>query len=211
MVLAVMDLSVGRGLVEVLRGVSFRLAPGAALVLRGPNGAGKTTLLRTLAGLTPPFAGRVEAEPDSVAYAGHADGIKAQLTVAENLDFWAAVFGRDEVGAAMDAFDLRGLADRRAGELSAGQKRRLSLARLLVAGRPVWCLDEPTVSLDAENVARFAAAVTAHLAAGGAAVMATHIELGIGSAETLDVARFAAPPPSAGDPGADPFGGDAPL
>ena len=96
------------------------------------------------------------ARPDAIAYAGHADGLKAQLTVAENLRFWAGAFAAHDITPALDAFDLHPLADRRAGEMSAGQKRRLSLARLLVTRRPVWCLDEPTVSLDVENVARFA-------------------------------------------------------
>ena len=128
--------------------------------MRGPNGSGKTTLLRTLAGLTPPITGRVEADPDAIAYASHADGLKAQLTVAEKTSpSGPASSAMRDTAPAIEAFHLGPLLDRRAGEMSAGQKRRLSLARLLVSGRPVWCLDEPTVSLDAENVARFAAAV----------------------------------------------------
>jgi heme exporter protein A len=164
MVLSVTDLSCARGAAQVLAGVSFSVSPGEALILRGPNGAGKTTLLRTLAGLTPPLAGVIDCAPDTIAYAAHADGLKAQLTVAENLTFWAGAFASDDIAPALDAFDLHDLAHRRAGEMSAGQKRRLSLARLLVTGRPLWCLDEPTVSLDVENVARFARAVEAHLA-----------------------------------------------
>jgi heme exporter protein A len=190
MSLAVHDLSVTRGGLQILAGVAFAVAPGEALILRGPNGAGKTTLLRTLAGLTPPLAGRIEAAPDSIAYAGHADGLKAQLSVAENLGFWAGVFGAAGIGAAVEAFDLSELLDRPAGNLSAGQKRRLSLARLLVTGRPVWCLDEPTVSLDAENVGRFARAVETHLAGGGSAVIATHIDLGLPTARSLDITPF---------------------
>ena len=192
MVMRVTDLACGRGEAQVLAGLSFSLASGQALILRGANGSGKTTLLRTLAGLTPPIRGQIEVAPDAIAYSGHADGIKAQQSVAENLTFWTSVFGsRGGITAAMDAFDLQGLAPRRAGELSAGQKRRLSLARLLVTNRPIWCLDEPTVSLDTENTARFAAAVTAHLQAGGAALIATHIDLGL-QAETLDVTQFTA-------------------
>ncbi|MGI3187073.1 heme ABC exporter ATP-binding protein CcmA [Nioella aestuarii] len=190
MSLSVQSLSCARGGIQVLTGVNFAVAPGEALILRGPNGAGKTTLLRTLAGLTPPLKGRIDAPVEGIAYAGHSDGLKAQLSVAENLRFWAGVFGATGIDAAVAAFDLGELLDRRAGNLSAGQKRRLSLARLLVTGRPVWCLDEPTVSLDVENVSRFARAVETHLKGGGSAVIATHIDLGLPNARSLDIAPF---------------------
>ncbi len=187
------DLAVARGGVPVLEGLSFALEAGQALVLRGPNGSGKTTLIRTVAGLQPPLAGRVQGT-DDVAYAGHQDGLKTSLSVTENLRFWAAIYGAGDVEAAMARFDLGGLRDRLAGNLSAGQKRRLGLARLLVTGRPVWVLDEPTVSLDAASVALFADAVKAHLAGGGAALMATHIDLGLPEARVLDVTPFKARP-----------------
>jgi heme exporter protein A len=189
--LAAHDLAVARAGVPVLQGVSFALEPGRALVLRGPNGIGKTTLLRTIAGLQPPLQGRFEAAPDSITYAAHADGVKATLTVAENLTFWARVFGTDAVGAAMDRMALRDLADRRAANLSAGQKRRLGLARLLVSGRAIWVMDEPTVSLDTASVQLFATVVRDHLAAGGAALIATHIDLGL-EADLLDLTPFKA-------------------
>ncbi|QFS82714.1 Cytochrome c biogenesis ATP-binding export protein CcmA [Roseivivax sp. THAF40] len=187
------DLAVARGGVPVLEGLSFTLEAGQALVLRGPNGSGKTTLIRTVAGLQPPLSGRVEGI-EAVAYAGHQDGLKTSLSVTENLTFWAAVYGAGDVEAAMARFDLTGLRDRLAGNLSAGQKRRLGLARLLVTGRPVWVLDEPTVSLDTASVGLFAEAVKAHLAEGGAALMATHIDLGLPDARMLDVAPFKAKP-----------------
>ncbi|KEJ95620.1 heme exporter protein A [Pseudosulfitobacter pseudonitzschiae] len=186
MELNVTELSVARGGLPVLEGVSLSLAPGQALVLRGPNGSGKTTLLRTIAGLQPALAGNVTGAEDRIAYAGHADGLKAMLSVSENLTFWAAVFGTRHVDAALAAFALEPLADRLAGTLSAGQKRRLGLARLLVTGRPIWVLDEPTVSLDADAVTLFADAVRAHLAGGGMALIATHIDLGL-EAAVLDV------------------------
>ncbi|MEO9826493.1 MAG: heme ABC exporter ATP-binding protein CcmA [Paracoccaceae bacterium] len=178
-----------RGGVTVLDGVSFELAAGEALILKGPNGSGKTTLLRTIAGLQPASAGVITARPESIAYAAHADGIKVPLTVAENLTFWAGLFGAPNIDAALTAFDLHALRNRPAGALSAGQKRRVGLARLVVTGRPIWALDEPTVSLDAASVALFARAVSEHLAAGGAALIATHVDLGL-EARSLDVSAF---------------------
>ena len=192
MELRVTDLAVQRGGLTVLEGLSFALPPGQALILRGPNGVGKTTLLRTLAGLQPAVTGRIDAPAESLAYSSHADGLKAMLTVTENLSFWAAVHGTDAAGQALEAMNLTGLRNRRAANLSAGQKRRLGLARLLVSGRPIWLLDEPTVSLDAESVALFAGAVRGHLAAGGAALMATHIDLGLAEAAVLDLTPYRA-------------------
>ncbi|MFW8636862.1 heme ABC exporter ATP-binding protein CcmA [Cribrihabitans pelagius] len=198
MTLNVSDLSVARGGLPVLEGVSFTLDSGRALILRGPNGSGKTTLLRTIAGLQPPLRGRIEGAEDRIAYAAHSDGLKPALTVAENLSFWASVFGRNGIEHALEAFDLQALRSRQAGMLSAGQKRRLGLSRMLVTGRPIWVMDEPTVSLDRTSVALFADAVRAHLAQGGAALIATHIDLGL-EGEVLDVTPFKAVPPALGD------------
>lgn len=191
MTLSLTDIAVARGGVPVLSGVSFTLSAGSALVLRGPNGSGKTTLLRTIAGLQPPLAGQMLGAVDTVAYAGHADGLKSMLSVAENLSFWAAVYGQRDIAPALEAYGLAPLADRLTGTLSAGQKRRAGLARLMVTGRPIWILDEPTVSLDTDAVAMFADAVRAHLATGGMALLATHIDLGI-EAQVLDVAPLRA-------------------
>ena len=187
----VSDVAVARGGVPVLEGVSFSLAPGQVLILRGPNGIGKTTLLRAVAGLQPVLAGTINGAEDRVAYAGHVDGLKTTLTVRENLSFWAAVYGGRDVDHALAFYDLGSLADRLAQNLSAGQKRRLGLARLLVTGRPVWVLDEPTVSLDTERVRMFADAVRANCAEGGAALIATHIDLGL-DAEVLDLTSYRA-------------------
>jgi len=184
-------LACARGGVPVLEGVGFTLAAGEALLLTGRNGAGKTTLLRTVAGLQPPLAGSLEVAEGEIAYASHADGIKPTLTVEENLRFWARIFGRREIDGALDAFDLAALADRQGRDLSAGQKRRLGLARLLVTGRRLWLMDEPTASLDTASAGLVAAALSRHLAAGGAALIATHLALDL-EAGRLDLSRHGA-------------------
>ncbi len=190
--LTVEGLAVARGGVPLLSGVSFSVTAGQALVLRGPNGCGKTTLLRAIAGLQPALIGTIDLAPDMIAYAAHADGIKATLTVSENLTFWAAIYGTRGIDAALDRMNLRALADRAAQNLSAGQKRRLGLARLIVTGRPLWVLDEPTVSLDVASVALFGDVVRAHLAGGGMALIATHIDLGLPEAKMLDLGPYKA-------------------
>lgn len=199
MTLTVTNLSCSRGGLTVLSGVTFTLEPGQALVLQGPNGIGKTTLLRTVAGLQPPQSGQITTPPDSIAYAAHADGIKPTLTVHENLAFWAAIFGTRNITPALAAMQLSALQSRPAATLSAGQKRRLGLARLLVTGRPIWLLDEPTVSLDTASTALFTAMIAAHLGQGGSALIASHIDLGLAAATHLNLTPYAnrtAPQPS---------------
>ena len=157
--LSVADLSCTRGGRPVLHGIGFALADGEALVLRGPNGAGKSTLLRALAGLLPADRPRsrstarrradADAWAERVAYAGHLDAVKPQLTVAENLAFWAALFGGDGRRRRSPPSTSRRSPTGRRSCCSAGQKRRLGLARLLLAPRRLWLLDEPTVALDA--------------------------------------------------------------
>ncbi len=189
--LHVSNLSVARGGMTLLSGVDFALNAGQILVLRGANGLGKTSLLRCIAGLQNPVEGQITA-PDTVAYSGHADGLKGQMTVLENLAFWSSVYHGPSPEVALDAYDLHALADRPAANLSAGQKRRLGLARMQVSGCALWVMDEPTVSLDADNVALFRAALDRHVQSGGAAVITTHIDLAIASARLLDLTRFKA-------------------
>jgi heme exporter protein A len=179
-VLSADNVAVFRGERLVFRDLSFQVANGGALVLAGPNGSGKSTLLRLLAGLVRPIAGRVlwnGAEGDfDVAYVGHQDAVKPGLTAAENLGFAAAVSGRP-VGGALAAFGLQGLAELPARMLSAGQKRRLALSRLLLTAAPVWLLDEPTLGLDTAAIERFGAVLAGHRDAGGIVVTATHVPL----------------------------------
>ena len=192
-------LRVERGALAVIEGLSFAVAGGEALLLTGANGAGKTTLLRGIAGLIAPAAGTVRLEGgdgdatvgEQCHYVGHMNGLKASLTAAENLGFWARYLGLDgedagrRVRAALERLELSALAGIPAGYLSAGQKRRLGLARLLVAQRPVWLLDEPTVSLDAASAGVLAGVVAEHVKGGGIAVAATHLPLGIAGAREL--------------------------
>ena len=189
MLLIIDNLRVRRGSRDVIAGLSLQLAGGEGLLLTGPNGAGKTTLIRAVAGLLRPEDGCVRLEGgvadtelgQQCHLIGHHNGIKASLSVAENLRFWARFLGGGEaaVEPALERLGLASIEDLPAGFLSAGQKRRLGLARLLVAQRPLWLLDEPTVSLDAASTAVLAAIVAEHITNGGLAIAATHTPLGI--------------------------------
>jgi heme exporter protein A len=188
--LQVSNLSVARGGKLLLHDVSFSVQPGQALVLRGANGVGKTSLLRCIAGLQTPTSGIILA-PETVAYAAHADGLKGQLSVLENLKFWADIYGGPRPDIALNSYSLGNLAYQPAANLSAGQQRRLGLARMLVTGCRLWVLDEPTVSLDVQNVALFRKVLKAHLQGGGAAVLATHIDFEL-LVESLDLTNYIA-------------------
>ncbi|MGD9544693.1 MAG: heme ABC exporter ATP-binding protein CcmA [Methylocystis sp.] len=197
--LCVDDLAVVRGGRAVLHRLSFSLSSGQALIVTGPNGAGKSTLLRALAGLLPHAAGAVALAggppdlelPQQAHYLAHSDGMKAALSVEENLEFWSRYLAQApdrrsrSVAAALGVVGLAHVAAAPFGALSAGQKRRAALARLLVAFRPLWLLDEPLTALDRASREKFAAAMREHCANGGLIVAATHEPLGLDDASTL--------------------------
>ncbi len=201
MALHIYNLTVRRGERTILAGLSLSAEAGEALLLTGANGAGKTTLLRAIAGLLPIAEGGIRLDAaggeddarvaESCHFIGHLNGIKPGLTVAENAMFWAGYLGgsREGVTSALEHLRMADLAPIQAAYLSAGQKRRLGLSRLLVAPRPVWLMDEPAVSLDTASQALLAEAVNRHLAQGGIVVAATHQPLGFAPAREHRLGR----------------------
>ncbi|THV12022.1 heme ABC exporter ATP-binding protein CcmA [Rhizobium rhizophilum] len=200
------NLSARRGDDLIFVNVSFTLGPGDALVLTGRNGSGKSTLLRVLAGLLRPETGRAvcichsddEVRPagELSHYLGHRNGMKRELTVAENLVFWKLFLGDTaggrslEVEEAAAAVDLADITHLPYGYLSAGQQRRFAMARLLVAHRPIWILDEPTAALDRRADTMFEELVRQHRQAGGIVIAATHQPLGMEGAKNLEMLGF---------------------
>jgi heme exporter protein A len=188
------DLACVRGGRQVFSGLSLAVGSGEALVVLGPNGVGKSSLLRLLAGLVPRFAGALRLEggdPESTIgeqahYLGHQDALKPSLTVDENLRFWSRYLGSGEATQpALAAVGLAGIAQLPAGYLSAGQRRRLSIARLIAIKRPIWLLDEPTSALDTAAQAQLAGCMGQHLAGGGIIVAAAHGPIGLEAATEL--------------------------
>jgi len=187
------DLACVRGGREVFAGLAFTVEAGQALIVTGPNGAGKSSLLRLVAGLVPLAAGRLTLAGgdggftigEQAHYLGHQDAIKPALSVRENLAFWASFLGGGAVDAALDAVGLHGVASVPALYLSAGQRRRLSLARLIAVRRPIWLLDEPTSALDAAAQATLADLMRAHLSSTGLILAATHGQIGFDRAGEL--------------------------
>jgi heme exporter protein A len=190
-----------RGERIVFRALDFALRPGGALALAGRNGAGKTSLLRLMAGLLPSASGTLEwdagpLDPDAhrarLRYVGHADALKAALTVRENLSFWAAFDGDGDVGTALAGFDLTAQAEMPVRFLSAGQRRRTALARLLLAPRALWLLDEPGASLDAAGIETLSRAIGAHRAKGGMIALSAHGTPPLTGHDTLDIDALSA-------------------
>lgn len=208
------DLTCVRGERQVFAGLGFALAAGGALLLRGPNGSGKSSLLRLMAGLLEPARGSLawgerpvsddpEAHRARMRYLGHLDAVKPVLSAAENLAFWATVQGerRAGVAGALERVGLTRLGDMPARLLSAGQRRRLALARLFLAPADLWLLDEPTVGLDEDSVGRLQAGLADHRRGGGRVAIATHTALDLPGADCLELPAFAPP----GDAGLEPW------
>jgi heme exporter protein A len=197
--LSAVDLACRRGGRDVFDGVSFALASGELLTVSGRNGAGKSSLLRTVAGLVRIAQGRLDladGDPEltiaeQAHYLAHQDALKPSLSVAENLRFWAAFFGAPaaDISAPLEAVGLDALADLPAAYLSAGQRRRLSIARLLAVKRPIWLLDEPTSTLDVTAQEHLAGFMRAHLGSGGLIIAATHGTLGLAGNQELRLDR----------------------
>jgi len=191
------DIACERGGRTLFEGLSFALGPGEALLVSGPNGVGKTSLLRQIAGLLPLAAGRFSAAGAEAAtpvaelchYVGHLNAAKNALSVRENLAFWADFLGDGDLDGALGAFGLAPLAEISAGLLSAGQKRKLALSRLFAAPRPIWLLDEPSVSLDKASAAKLDAAIRDHLKRDGIVIVSSHVPLKTKFAQELALGR----------------------
>ena len=207
--LTAVDLHCHRGGRDVFSGLGFAVGAGEALIVTGRNGAGKSSLLRTVAGLVQLTRGRLELEggdpelsiAEQAHYLGHQDALKPALSVGENLAFWAGFFGapRPDLPQALEAVGLAALIRLPAAYLSAGQRRRLSIARLVVVKRPIWLLDEPTSTLDLSAQDRLSGLMQAHLAEGGLILAATHGPVGLANTRELRLEQASVSPALEGE------------
>jgi len=211
--LTAVELACHRGGRDVFSGVSFTVGAGEALTITGRNGAGKSSLLRLVVGLVRPIGGHLQFEggdpelsiAEQAHYLGHQDAVKPSLSVGENLAFWAAFLGTgsSKVHDALETMGLGGISALPAAYLSAGQRRRLSIARLIAVKRPIWLLDEPTSTLDTAAQDRLADLMRSHLAGGGLILAATHASLGLAGAQDLRLGELDAEPVSVAPPEAE--------
>lgn len=209
LILNTQNLNCDRGGRRVFEGLSFNLLVGQAMMLRGPNGSGKSSLIRVLAGFNPPTAGTVFFRTEDVFddltwyrshlhYVGHQVALKPVMTVRENLSHWAGMNGHGktlfhDIERAAEAFGLTELLDLSVKFLSEGQQRRTALARLITLKKSVWLLDEPTNGLDRASLAAFNTVLKNHLADGGAAIIATHVDIAIENSQHLNLDDFQTP------------------
>ena len=199
------NLACCRGARMLFSGMHLELHPGDAALATGPNGSGKSSLLRVIAGLIPPFAGRIiwngedaRRSPDNyrsvMRYVGHADALQPTLTVIENLTYWAKIYGCPHDVAALkrglQSVDLSDLANLPVRILSAGQRRRLSLARAISTGGKIWLLDEPTVALDAQSITNIETAISTFRDQGGIVIASTNAPMSLPSAESIDLNAY---------------------
>lgn len=200
MKLIVENLGLSRASQEVVSGISFELEAGEALIVTGENGSGKSTTLRGIAGLHPLSEGSVQLLDETgkafegetreyCHYLGHQNGMKPALSVRENLAFWQSFCGEPDltIEEALEEVDLAHTIDLPFSYLSAGMKRRVSIARLLVSDRPIWIVDEPTAGLDAHSVKMFSGLCKAYCEGGGILIAATHLPLGLETQKTLEI------------------------
>lgn len=207
MTLDVNKLTCVRGGREIFAGLEFAVQPGERLIVKGPNGSGKSSLLRLIAGFLRPASGAVLWDREPIAddreshgartsYVGHLDAVKPAMTVEENLAFWAGMGGLlaigDRIGAGLDRLGLMAQSDLPAGFLSAGQRRRLNLARLIARPTAMWLLDEPTAAMDDRSVEIVSGMIDEHCRDGGLVIVATHLELGLSGAQEINLADFQA-------------------
>jgi heme exporter protein A len=184
--LSAQGLACRRGNRLLFKDLSLEIGPGDALVVTGDNGSGKTSLIRLLAGLGRPFAGTVTRSA-KLALLGHETALKPVLTVRQNLAFWSSCSDGDDAMASLDAVGLGAMADLPVRYLSSGQKRRVAIARLLLADAPVWLLDEPTVGLDAGSTSVLEVLLAQHRAKGGGVIAVTHVPIDLPDAQRLTV------------------------